>query len=44
MARTERLNIRISSELKEKIKKIAESKGLTVSELIVDYIKSLASS
>jgi uncharacterized protein (DUF1778 family) len=41
MTRTERLNIRISFELKEKLKKIAAANNVNVSEFVVDLIKSL---
>jgi hypothetical protein len=41
MSRTKRLQIRISPELKEKVEKIASERNISVSELIVDYIKRL---
>lgn len=41
MSRTERLYIRISPELKDKVTKIAKERNVTVSELLVDYIKRL---
>jgi len=41
MSRTERLQIRISRPLKEKVEKVAKERNITVSELIVDYIKRL---
>lgn len=41
MSRTERLQIRISPELKQKVERVASERNLTVSELIVDYIKRL---
>lgn len=41
MLRTERLSIRISPELKEKVETVAKERNITVSELIVDYIKRL---
>lgn len=43
MSRTERLQIRISPELKEKVEKIAKERNVSVSELLVDYIKRLPS-
>ena len=43
MSRTERLYIRISPELKDKVTKIALERNITVSELLVDYIKRLPS-
>ena len=42
--KTERINARTSKQLKEKITKIADEKGVPVSELIDDYIKGLPSS
>ncbi|HEY9781020.1 MAG TPA: ribbon-helix-helix protein, CopG family [Leptolyngbyaceae cyanobacterium] len=41
MHRTERLQIRISPELKKKVELIAKERNTSVSELIVDYIKRL---
>jgi len=41
MAKTERLNIRTTEILKEKIMKVAIRRGVTISEMINDYIKSL---
>ena len=41
MSRTERLQIRISPELKEKVEGIAKERNISVSELLVDYIKRL---
>jgi antitoxin component of RelBE/YafQ-DinJ toxin-antitoxin module len=41
MAKTERLNIRTTQYLKNKITRVAEERGVTVSELINDYIKRL---
>ena len=41
MSRTERLQIRISQELKEKVEGIAKERNISVSELLVDYIKRL---
>jgi antitoxin component of RelBE/YafQ-DinJ toxin-antitoxin module len=41
MSRTERLSIRISPELKEKVEGVAKERNISVSELIVDYIKRL---
>ena len=41
MSRTERLSIRISPELKEKVEAVARERNISVSELIVDYIKRL---
>jgi antitoxin component of RelBE/YafQ-DinJ toxin-antitoxin module len=41
MAKTERLNVRTTEALKEKIIKTAISRGVTVSEIINDFIKSL---
>ena len=41
MLRTERLQIRISPELKQEVEKIATLRNVAVSELIVDYIKRL---
>jgi antitoxin component of RelBE/YafQ-DinJ toxin-antitoxin module len=42
--KTERINVRTTKQLKEKITKIAEEKGVPVSEFINDYIKGLLSS
>ena len=41
MSITERLQIRISPELKEKVEKVAKERNISVSELLVDYIKRL---
>lgn len=41
MSRTERLSIRISPELKEKVEAVAKERNISLSELIVDYIKRL---
>lgn len=41
MSRTERLQIRISPELKEKVEAVAKERNISVSELLVDYIKRL---
>ncbi|WP_346016567.1 ribbon-helix-helix protein, CopG family [Chroococcidiopsis sp. CCMEE 29] len=41
MSRTQRLQIRISPELKKKVELIAKERNVSVSELIVDYIKRL---
>ncbi len=41
MAKTERLNVRTTELLKEKVIKTAIKQGVTVSELINDFIKSL---
>jgi predicted transcriptional regulator len=41
MSRTERLHIRISPELKKKVELIAKERNVSVSELLVDYIKRL---
>ena len=41
MARSELLEIRISTKLKEKICLIAEERNTTVSELVTDYIERL---
>ncbi|MBV9385539.1 MAG: hypothetical protein JOZ78_03820 [Chroococcidiopsidaceae cyanobacterium CP_BM_ER_R8_30] len=41
MPRTERLYIRISPELKDKVTRVAKERNVTVSELLVDYIKRL---
>ena len=41
MSRTERLQIRISPELKKKIEEIAKERDVSVSELLIDYIKRL---
>lgn len=41
MARTERLHIRISPELKAKVEAVALERNISVSELLVDYIKRL---
>jgi len=41
MAKTERLNVRTTEVLKEKIIKTAINRGVTVSEIINDFIKSL---
>jgi predicted transcriptional regulator len=43
MSRTERLQIRISPELKKKVELIAKERNVSVSELVVDYIKRLPS-
>ncbi len=42
--KTERINVRTTKQLKEKITKMADEKGVPVSELIDDYIKGLRSS
>jgi antitoxin component of RelBE/YafQ-DinJ toxin-antitoxin module len=41
MAKTERLNIRTTEQLKSKLEAIAKERGITVSEMINDYIKRL---
>lgn len=41
MARTERIDIRVSPELKTKVAAVAKERGLTVSELLIDYLKRL---
>ena len=41
MVKTTRLNIRITAALKEKVERVAKERGITVSELITDYIKRL---
>jgi antitoxin component of RelBE/YafQ-DinJ toxin-antitoxin module len=41
MAKTERLNIRTTKDLKQKVEAIAKERDVTVSELINDYIKRL---
>jgi antitoxin component of RelBE/YafQ-DinJ toxin-antitoxin module len=41
MAKTERLNIRTTKYLKQKVEAIAKERDVTVSELINDYIKRL---
>ncbi|MEG4006830.1 hypothetical protein QUA23_12120 [Microcoleus sp. Pol1C5] len=41
---TERINVRTTKQLKEKITKIADEKGVPVSELIDDDIKGFPSS
>jgi antitoxin component of RelBE/YafQ-DinJ toxin-antitoxin module len=41
MVKDTRLNIRITETLKTKVEQIAKERGITVSELITDYIKRL---
>ena len=41
MAKTERLNIRTTEQLKSKIEAVAALRGITVSEMVNDYIKRL---
>lgn len=41
MPRTERIDFRISPELKQKVETIAKERGVSVSELLTDYIKRL---
>jgi antitoxin component of RelBE/YafQ-DinJ toxin-antitoxin module len=41
MAKTERLSIRTTQRLKDKIARLAVERGITVSEMVNDYIKSL---
>jgi antitoxin component of RelBE/YafQ-DinJ toxin-antitoxin module len=41
MIKTARLNIRLSEVLKSKVEQVAKERGVTVSELITDYIKRL---
>jgi antitoxin component of RelBE/YafQ-DinJ toxin-antitoxin module len=41
MAKTERIQIRISPELKIKAEKIADERNVSVSEMLMDYIKRL---
>jgi antitoxin component of RelBE/YafQ-DinJ toxin-antitoxin module len=41
MAKTTRLNIRLTETLKEKVDQVAKERGITISELITDYIKRL---
>ena len=41
MARDSRLNIRMASRLKEKLKQCAEAEGLSVSEMVTDWVKQL---
>ena len=39
--KTERINIRTTKQLKDKIARIAQKQGVPVAELINDYIKQL---
>ena len=41
MTKDARLNIRITETLKEKVEQVAKERGVTVSELMTDYIKRL---
>lgn len=41
MAKTERLNIRTTEQLKSKLEAVAKERGITVSEMVNDYIKRL---
>jgi antitoxin component of RelBE/YafQ-DinJ toxin-antitoxin module len=41
MAKTERLNIRTTKQLKSKIEAVAKERGITISEMVNDYIKRL---
>jgi antitoxin component of RelBE/YafQ-DinJ toxin-antitoxin module len=41
MTKTERLNIRTTKQLKSKIEAVARARGVTISEMVNDYIKRL---
>jgi antitoxin component of RelBE/YafQ-DinJ toxin-antitoxin module len=41
LVKTERLSIRTTKQLKSKIEAVAKERGVTVSEMVNDYIKRL---
>jgi antitoxin component of RelBE/YafQ-DinJ toxin-antitoxin module len=43
MAKTARIEFRLSPELKAKAEKVAKERNVTVSEMLTDYIKRLPS-